>query len=443
MFAQFSLPQQHRRMTYQNKKAKPRDSNGRPHWSLWVRVGLHDQREQPTDRDSVLCVLGFTTNTVSNKTDRTRLHNPPQWATNNHTPKQVWSKATSKGRNIPPTCEQHRNTTQLQAWSPRHTARNQSNNITHHLDKRSTMGNTSTRHLDIQQSRILGETPQSQAQSNIHARSTMSSSNGQAWGLQKNNSPQTRRHNRRLCRETSQLEHSQQKRMLSTAWKGETCFKVKKNARPPKPPTATPTTPNKALPAPSQQQQEQAQQKRRCTQKKPERPEEMATSNEKHPSSEQQPHPATSIPRPKELPTTEDYWIREGHLWKRVRIKPRTALYIPQQTQDGPDVTKLIPERTTIVKPTSGARWHRIDDDWTTKREATLNVPWTGSTNSEESTSFIQRWGTWRGWKGSTTSKASKRTHSTSTANTTGKSRAWTHTSTFQKLVSNMRSQQG
>ena len=191
------------------------------------------------------------------------------------------------------------------------------------------------------------------------------------------------------------LEHSQQKRVLSTAWKGETCFKAKKNARPPKPPTATPTTPNKALPAPSQKQQEQAQQKRRCTQKKPERPEEMATSwatsNEQHPSSEQQPHPATSIPRPKELPTTEDYWIPEGHLWKRVHIKPRTTLYIPQQTQDGPDVTKLIPERTTIVKPTSGARWHRIDDYWTTKREATLNVPWTGSTNSEESTSFMQR----------------------------------------------------
>ena len=106
----------------------------------------------------------------------------------------------------------------------------------------------------------------------------------------------------------------------------------------------------------------------------------MATRNEQ-----------TSIPRPKELPTTEEYWIREGHLWKRTHIKPRTALYIPQQTQYGPDVTKLIPERTTIVKPTSGARWYRIDridDDWTTKREATLNMTWTGSTNFEESTSY-------------------------------------------------------
>ena len=52
------------------------------------------------------------------------------------------------------------------------------------------------------------------------------------------------------------LEHSQQKRMLNTSWKGETWFKVKKNVRPPKPPIATPTTPNKAVPAPNQQQQE-------------------------------------------------------------------------------------------------------------------------------------------------------------------------------------------
>ena len=91
---------------------------------------------------------------------------------------------------------------------------------------------------------------------------------------------------------------------------------------------------------------------------------------------------------------TTDYWICEGHLWKRVHIKPRTQPYIrtepyiPQQTQDRPDVTKLNPERTTIIRPTSGARWYRIDDDWTTKRQATLNVPWTGSTNFEESTSY-------------------------------------------------------
>ena len=58
------------------------------------------------------------------------------------------------------------------------------------------------------------------------------------------------------------LEHSQQKRMLNTAWKGETWFKVKKDARAPRPPI---TTSSKALPAPSQQQEKQPQQRRRYT----------------------------------------------------------------------------------------------------------------------------------------------------------------------------------
>ena len=54
----------------------------------------------------------------------------------------------------------------------------------------------------------------------------------------------------------------------------------------------------------------------------------MATGNEQQPSSAQQPHSATGIPRPKEVPATEDdYWTREGYLWKRVHIKPRTKLY--------------------------------------------------------------------------------------------------------------------
>ena len=47
------------------------------------------------------------------------------------------------------------------------------------------------------------------------------------------------------------LEHSQQKRLMNTAWKGETWFKVKQNARPPKPPISTPATTGKALRAPN------------------------------------------------------------------------------------------------------------------------------------------------------------------------------------------------
>ena len=59
---------------------------------------------------------------------------------------------------------------------------------------------------------------------------------------------------------------------------------------------------------------------------------------------------------------------------------------------DGPDVTKLLPQRQTIAKPTSGARGYRIDDDWTTKTSATMNFTWTGSTNFEESTAFKEEY---------------------------------------------------
>ena len=41
-----------------------------------------------------------------------------------------------------------------------------------------------------------------------------------------------------------------------------------------------------------------------------------------------------------------------------------------------------------MAKPTSGNRGYRIDDDWTTKRRATLDIEWTGSTNFEETHSI-------------------------------------------------------
>ena len=41
-----------------------------------------------------------------------------------------------------------------------------------------------------------------------------------------------------------------------------------------------------------------------------------------------------------------------------------------------------------MVRPTNGARWYRIDDNWTTKRQATLDQEWTGSTNFEEITTY-------------------------------------------------------
>jgi hypothetical protein len=89
------------------------------------------------------------------------------------------------------------------------------------------------------------------------------------------------------------------------------------------------------------------------------------------------------VPKTHEVAPTGDYWIKEGHLWKRVHNIPRTNLYVPQQTHDGPDVSQLLPTRQAIVKPTSGARGYRIDDGWTTKTFAKLNQAWIGSTNFE------------------------------------------------------------
>ena len=84
----------------------------------------------------------------------------------------------------------------------------------------------------------------------------------------------------------------------------------------------------------------------------------------------------TAIPHPEEVSPTQDYWIKEGPYWKwkRVHVQPRRDMYIPQQTDDGPDVTRLTTWRQTMVKRTSGNRGYRIDDDWTTKRKATLDI---------------------------------------------------------------------
>ena len=108
----------------------------------------------------------------------------------------------------------------------------------------------------------------------------------------------------------------------------------------------------------------------------------------KKPLTDTRPMGSTGIPHPRDTPATSDYLIREGNLWKRVHVQPRWDWYIPQQTHYGPDVTRLIPARTTFVRPTDGSRYYRIDDDWTTKRQATLNMEWTGSTNFEENNTY-------------------------------------------------------
>ena len=178
------------------------------------------------------------------------------------------------------------------------------------------------------------------------------------------------------------LDTKQQKRILEgEPWTGETWFKVKRGTplpgnTPPMPalPATRATVPTTSNPT-SAQAADHPTEGTRYTAKQPPSDPTRATGS-------------TSVPHPMSVPPTTDYWIREGHLWKRVHVKPRHDLYIPQQTDDGPDVTKVTTERTTMVRPTNGARWYRIDDNWTTKRQATLDQEWTGSTKFEETTAY-------------------------------------------------------
>ena len=92
------------------------------------------------------------------------------------------------------------------------------------------------------------------------------------------------------------LDHSQQKKMLDTAWKGETWFKVKANAKPPRPVITTPATTTKHQPEASQQTPQAVTQQpaRRHTGKQPERQQGQAPSSVQQPTQPQQyPHRKT------------------------------------------------------------------------------------------------------------------------------------------------------
>ena len=153
-------------------------------------------------------------------------------------------------------------------------------------------------------------------------------------------------------------QQQKNKRLPGPAWSGETWFKVKETTRPPAPPL--PKAPA-AVPAPTlatpkasaakatthQQQQQAPQPTGSAVRHREKKPVEQPLVQQQQPM-KQQTYPGTAVPGPKDTPATADYWIKEGQYWKRVHVQQRTQLYIPQQTMDGPDVTKLLPQRQTI-----------------------------------------------------------------------------------------------
>ena len=130
-----------------------------------------------------------------------------------------------------------------------------------------------------------------------------------------------------------------------TLWKGETVFRLKKG-------TALPDTLQQQLAARQQQSQQKEVTTSRVTpqviQYEPQR---RITGKQPRQTVQQQQSGTTGsgqgIPHPSELQPGGDYWYREGPYWKRVHVQPRTAYYVPEQTDDGPDISKLSTDTTS------------------------------------------------------------------------------------------------
>ena len=215
MFAQHGLPRQHRPMTYQNMKDQTWGQQQKiPSRFMGTSGSTWPMRTTNRLWSHSMCALSHSPSCQQqdwqNKASQYISANNQQ----SHT--QTGLKQSYEQRKEHTSClwttQEHHQTTN--STRTRDTTRNQSNSFTQHIDtRRNTMGDTSTWHLDLQRSRIPGETPQRKAHSNIHTRSTVSSPNGQTWGLQKDNSTQTRWNNRRLCGTTSQpwSQHTKEK----------------------------------------------------------------------------------------------------------------------------------------------------------------------------------------------------------------------------------------
>ena len=152
------------------------------------------------------------------------------------------------------------------------------------------------------------------------------------------------RNNEDLVEQYHDLDKNQQKRVLQDdAWTGETWFKVIRQSAATRPPAAKLRTQ-----APQQQQPQQSTQAAHqpMAPQLPAQAETQQQTTNREPlfrhTTKKPPPTTTAIPGPQTMTPNSDYWIREGHLWKRVHTQPRTTLYVPERSDDGPDIEQLI-----------------------------------------------------------------------------------------------------
>ena len=154
-----------------------------------------------------------------------------------------------------------------------------------------------------------------------------------------------------------ELNKSQQKRVLQgPTWTGETWFRVQKGTilpgnRPPQPP-AVPSQTLKVPEATSTSASSAQQPLTRHTYKRP-----IEDTPQQH---QQASTPATSIPHPKDVQPTSDYWIREGNMWKESTYS----------TTNG------------FVHTATNRRWTRRHKTYTTKKNPHQTYRWNKRTRS-------------------------------------------------------------
>ena len=156
-------------------------------------------------------------------------------------------------------------------------------------------------------------------------------------------------------------KHEQRRVIQGDTWTGETWFRVNK-------PPAQPATTTAKITEQTEKASQALQARHQSTTLQ--LPEQDGTTQQvsrdplyRHTTKKPAPT-TTAVPDPSTMTPTTDYWIREGHYWKRVHVQARMTMYIPQQTDDGPNIGRLKPTRTTFVNRTEQGRGYTIHDNW-------------------------------------------------------------------------------
>ena len=137
----------------------------------------------------------------------------------------------------------------------------------------------------------------------------------------------TDRNNEDIVEQYHDLNKHEQRRVIQgDTWTGETWFRVNKPPAQPAPTTAKTTEKTEKA---SQAIQTRHQS---TTLRVPDRDGTTLQANREplYRHTTKKPAPMTmAVPDPSTMTPTTDYWIREGHYWKRVHVQARTTMYVP------------------------------------------------------------------------------------------------------------------